>query len=230
VLAGAIPAADRTVEAVARDLRERLERDYLREARVVVAVTDSSRRRASVLGAVLRPGVYPVNADTRVLDLVFAAGGLAANAGRSATLTRARDPRATGDEAPRERTELDLGALLDRGELDANPPVGPGDVLVVALHSPGSDASHDARVRVVGEVTRPGVYPLDQAATVLDAVLVAGGLTEYASANRAKLVRGEGDAREEQRVRIGDLLSGRERAANPALRAGDLIVVPESFF
>ncbi|UCE85644.1 MAG: SLBB domain-containing protein [Deltaproteobacteria bacterium] len=230
VLAGEIPAADRTVEEVALELRERLERDYLREARVVVTVANSARRRVSVLGAVANPGVYPVSADARVLDVVTAAGGLSERADRTATLIHATSASDAQDTAPSERTELDLAALFDRGELSANPPVAPGDVLVVASRDSAPLGAEVGRVRVVGEVARPGVYALDEAGTVLDAVLVAGGLTEYAAANRAKLVRGQGETREEERVRLGDLLNGRQRTANPALRGGDLIVVPESFF
>lgn len=232
VLVGAIPAAGRTCEEVAHELRERLERDYLREARVVVSVAESARRRASVLGAVNRPGVYPLREQTRVLDLLYAAGGPTADADQSAALLRFEDPESSARDAPHERLEVDLAALLERGDLTANHPIVPGDVLIVAARSSrASDADPSlARVRVVGEVVRPGVYPLDEAATLLDAVLAAGGLTEYAAANRARLVRGEGDARREDRVRLGDLLRGRESAQNRELRAGDLIVVPESFF
>ena len=60
--------------------------------------------------------------------------------------------------------------------------------------------------------------------------LAAGGLSEYAAGNRARLVRGEGAAREETRIRLGDVLQGRTDAANIELRDGDIIVVPESFF
>ena len=234
VLVGSVHAAGRTAEAVAGELRERLEQDYLRQARVRVTVVESAQRRASALGAVVRPGVYPVREHTRVLDLLSAAGGLAADAARSATLLRVAQAEAAVSGAPRERLEIDLAALLDRGDLEANPTVGPGDVLVVARGAPGDAVpaarADTPRIRVVGEVARPGVYALSEATTLLDAVLVAGGLTEYGAGNRARLIRGEGAARSETRIRIGDLLDGRENAENPALRAGDLIVVPESFF
>ena len=86
------------------------------------------------------------------------------------------------------------------------------------------------RVRVVGEVVRSGTYSLSQAPTILDAVLLAGGLTEYAAGNRARIVRGSGERRTETRVRLGDLLSGSGNAENLELKDGDLLVVPQSFF
>ena len=228
VLLGVVPAAGATCQELAAELRARLERDYLREARVVVTVTESARRRASALGAVERPGVYSLPEEARILDLLFAAGGLAAKAGRVAQLLRYEE-LASGEAGSPEPIAVDLHALLAEGDLAENRRVLPGDVLLVLPRGAVSGGA-EPRVRVVGEVSRPGVYSLAQAATLLDAVLVAGGLTDYAAANRTRLVRGEGAERSEERVRLDDLLRGRPEASNPELRAGDLIVVPESFF
>ena len=63
-----------------------------------------------------------------------------------------------------------------------------------------------------------------------DAVLLAGGLTEYAAGNRARIVRGSGERRTETRVRLGDLMSGSADAQNVELKDGDLVVIPQSFF
>jgi hypothetical protein len=54
--------------------------------------------------------------------------------------------------------------------------------------------------------------------------------SEESAGNRARLVRGDGAARVETRIRLGDVLKGREGAENIELRDGDMIVVPESFF
>ncbi len=236
VLLGEVEALGLTCDELAERLREQLERDYLREARVTVSLVASARRRAWVLGAVESPGRYDVVDDSRVLDLVFAAGGPSEASDGRATLYRMGEPEpgdtppSLEDREPLARFEIDLAALL-AGELSGNDVVAPGDVLVMS----GSDGStsqpaHVRRVRVVGEVARPGSYPLREAATALDAVLAAGGFTEYASPNRVRLVRGEGASRSVQQLRLGDLVEGEEGAPNVALRDGDLLVVPESFF
>lgn len=237
VLLGRVPAAGRTTEELAEELRARLERGYLRTPRVAVTLVESTRRVASVLGPVVRPGTHPVREGMRVLDLLVAAGGLAPDAGRSAMLLRAAVPAAPA-AAPSEadpevgQIAIDLANLLRGGEDGANPFVRAGDVLVVSGGggAPAVSEAPASRVRVVGEVTSPGSYALAQAPTVLDAVLLAGGLTEYASGNRARLVRGEGESRTEERIRLGDLLSGKGDGRNPTLEPGDLIVVPEAFF
>lgn len=236
VLAGAVPAAGLTCEELAAELSRWLERDYLREARVVVALETSARRKAWILGAVSRPGHYPVGEATRLLDLVFAGGGPTPEAEGRATLYRMGEPQdgdtepALGQREPLEEIPVDLGALLG-GDLAQNRAVGAGDVLVVAgASAPGTRLSEPSRIRIVGEVARPGSYALVEAPTALDAVLAAGGLTEYAASNRARLVRGEGEGRSVRKLRLGDIVGGQEDSENVALEGGDLIVVPESFF
>ncbi len=238
VLAGSLPAAGRTLDELADALRESLERDYLREARVVVRLLESVRRRAALLGAVAQPGSHPVRPGMRLLDLLLAGGGTAPDAAGQATLLRFGEP-APGESLPRpgereplDQIVIDLDALLGRGAAAQNPPVRAGDVLVVARRSEagGAVSAGEPRVRIVGEVTRPGSYPLREAPTAIDALLAAGGLGEWAAGNRARLVRGEGAERTELRIRLQDLVRGREGAENLTLRDGDLLVVPESFF
>jgi polysaccharide export outer membrane protein len=235
VLAGAIPASGRDIEELTRRLRESLERDYLREARVSISLVESARRKASVVGAIARPGEYPLREGMRVLELILAAGGVSENAGNRATLLRgsARGSGVSAGDAGRKRREkipIDLDALLSGSDVSRDLILAPGDVLVISPEESAAVAAAKGRVRVVGEVEKPGSYPLADAATVLDALLAAGGLSEYAAGNRARLVRGEGTKRAETRIRLDDVLEGREGTENIELRDGDIIVVPESFF
>lgn len=236
VLAGHVPAAGHSVDELAAELRARLEHDYLREARVTVALESSARRKAWVLGAVVKPGAYPVSDSTRLLDLLFAAGGLGEEADGAAILYRMGVPEPGADDAPfggrepRESLDVELSRLL-AGDLSGNLAVEAGDVLTVgSAETAGLPSGPAGRVRIVGEVEKPGTYPLRDSPTALDAVLVAGGFTDYASANKARLVRGQGESRTERRLRLEDISRGRDDAENVELEDGDLIVVPESFF
>lgn len=86
-------------------------------------------------------------------------------------------------------------------------------------------------IYVMGEVAKPGKYPLKSYATVLQGVSLAGGFTPFASRNKMQVLRnvdeGNGEKRE---IRIpagfGDLTNGTGTVGNFVLKSGDTIVVP----
>ena len=86
-------------------------------------------------------------------------------------------------------------------------------------------------IYVLGEVLKPGKYPLKSYATVLQGVSLAGGFTPYASKNRMQVIRTltNGDGKENQLripVPYNDLVSGKGEIENFILKSGDTIVVP----
>jgi polysaccharide export outer membrane protein len=86
-------------------------------------------------------------------------------------------------------------------------------------------------IYVLGEVLKPGKYPLKSYATVLQGVSLAGGFTTFASKNNMQVIRNVmiGDDSQRQ-IRIpvpyGELISGKGDVENFILKSGDTIVVP----
>lgn len=91
-------------------------------------------------------------------------------------------------------------------------------------------STFDQQVRVLGEATQPRALPYQSGMTVLDVMLGVGGLTEFASGNRAKLIRGRGQDQVTYRLRLNDLLKRGDVSANVSVRPGDVILIPESLF
>lgn len=89
--------------------------------------------------------------------------------------------------------------------------------------------SHEflSRVRVTGAVRTPISIPYRQGMTVLDAVLQAGGVSEFAAANRTRLYRREGADTHALNVRLGAILGSGDLETNLEVRPGDVITVPE---
>ncbi len=89
--------------------------------------------------------------------------------------------------------------------------------------------SHEylSRVRVTGAVRQPVSIPYRPGMTVLDAVLAAGGVTEFASADRADLYRKDGDATKTYPVRLERILNRGDLSTNFNVAPGDVITVPE---
>ena len=88
------------------------------------------------------------------------------------------------------------------------------------------------QVRIVGATEKPASIPYRANMTLLDAMIAVGGLSEFASGNRAKLIRFDKEAgrQREFNLRLGDLLKKGESKANVLLMPGDVIIIPESMF
>lgn len=97
-------------------------------------------------------------------------------------------------------------------------------VIVTGFVGPQSE-----QVRIVGSATRPAALPYRQNMTVLDAMIAVGGITEFASGNRAVLVRAA-EGNKQYNLRLKDLLKRGDVSANADLRPGDVVIIPESFF
>lgn len=99
-------------------------------------------------------------------------------------------------------------------------------VIVVELRS------HEflSRVRVTGAVRTPRSMPHRRGMTVLDAVLEAGGLNEFAAPNRTKLYRKGKDKTDVFDIDLGDILNKGRLETNLSLRPGDIVTIPERLF
>lgn len=85
-------------------------------------------------------------------------------------------------------------------------------------------------VFVVGKVLKPGPIVMIQSTTVMQALAMAGGLNEFASANSIKIIRRSGLEEGAQetllKIRYSDLEKGNDLSSNHILKYGDVIVVP----
>lgn len=92
--------------------------------------------------------------------------------------------------------------------------------------------SHEylSRVRVTGAVRQPVSIPYRPGMTVLDAVLAAGGITEFAAADRTDLHRKNADTTGAYAVRLDRILNRGDLSTNYPVSPGDVITVPERTF
>ncbi|MCC7282327.1 MAG: polysaccharide export protein [Acetobacteraceae bacterium] len=88
------------------------------------------------------------------------------------------------------------------------------------------------QVRIIGEAAQPMAIPYVEGMTVLDVVIRAGGLTRYASGNRAEIIRRAGaDAQPQSiRVHLSDLIRDGDISQDIAMRPGDTLIIPQGWF
>ncbi len=113
--------------------------------------------------------------------------------------------------------------------------VNPRVILQLAREpvAPRAPEEADLQVLVMGQVRNPGAvtFQRGERLTLLEAISLAGGFTKGASRNRVRLVREDEDGKRQTiRVRVDDILSGKQGHQNIELKSGDTINVPEVWF
>ena len=101
---------------------------------------------------------------------------------------------------------------------------------VVTVIVGGGVGPYSEQIRVLGEAARPQALPYRENMTLLDVMIVVGGITDFAAGNRASILRTVGGRREQLGVRLRDLLRGGDLTANVAVRPGDVVIIPQSYF
>lgn len=152
--------------------------DRLLEAGDIIHV-NAVGTQVAIIGSVNQPAIFELKPDERVKDVLRMAGGFAAVAERSRLAVEKLDDRNNS----RVR-ELALPADLQH-------PLTQGDVLHAfsAVKSVLPVERQNKRVRIEGEVLRPGEYILPPNSSVSDALKAAGGMTSNAYAFGAEFTR-----------------------------------------
>lgn len=99
-------------------------------------------------------------------------------------------------------------------------------VIVLAANS----ASYSNRVRITGAVNGQLSIPYYTDLTVLDLVLEAGGLTEFANADESILYRKTPEGIKPYHVNVDDIFNKGILDTNYVLRPSDILIIPESVF
>jgi polysaccharide export outer membrane protein len=81
----------------------------------------------------------------------------------------------------------------------------------------------------VGEAAKPQVLPYKQKMTLLDVMIAAGGMTDFADGNAASILR-TSEGNKQYGVRIKDLLKRGDVSANVEMKPGDVVIIPQSWF
>ena len=102
------------------------------------------------------------------------------------------------------------------------------DPVVTVLVTSFAGSSNE-QIRIVGEAAKPQAVPYRQNMTLLDVIIMVGGLTDFADGNKAVLVRGA-EKSKQYSVRLGDLVRRGDISANVEMRPGDVLIIPQSWF
>ena len=212
-LIGRVTARGLTLRALEQELKTRLVTGgFLKNPEISVAIDAYQSQRIMVWGQVTSPGEYQLSGDTTLLSALAKAGSVTPNAGREAVIVRPRKGQGAdgGAAGEPEIIRVDL-TELQAGNLALNIPLRDGDTINV----PKAQS-----VFVSGQVKNPGGYAVEQGMTVLQALSLAGGLTDRGSDRRVNILRTvDGRKKEIKGVKLTALVE-----------PGDTIVVGQRIF
>jgi polysaccharide export outer membrane protein len=204
-LIGEVKVAGMT-PAQAGSLIERKLRDgkFVVHPEVTVALAQVNSRQVAVLGAVNKPGRYPLDSqNSRLTDFIAAAGGIAPAGSQRVTLVSTEDGKTV-------KRDIDLDSIFRSGDLSSNVRLNPGDTIYV---------EKAPMVYIYGEVQKGGAYRLEPNMTVMQALALGGGLTPRGTQRGIKIARHTPGGVREIDARLTD-----------PVKEDDVIYVSESLF
>ena len=101
---------------------------------------------------------------------------------------------------------------------------------VVTVIVTGFTGTYGEQIRVIGQAARPQALPYRRDMSLMDVLIAVGGVTEFASGNKASIIRKVDGKLQKMPVRLNDLIKDGDISANTPMRPGDVLVIPESFF
>jgi polysaccharide biosynthesis/export protein len=204
-----VHVAGLTVEEAQALIEKRLEDGgFVRSPHVTIFLAESTSQGVTILGEVAKPGIYSALGNRRLYDLISAAGGFTASAGRKVSIIHAHNTDAITVNLPR-----NLG-----DDLQDNIEIQPGDTITVP---------RAPIVYVVGDVGRPTGLLVDNGSmTVLQALALAGGANHTARMSGARIIRKGPTGMTEKRVPLKKMLEA--KAPDVSLQADDILFVPLS--
>jgi polysaccharide biosynthesis/export protein len=214
-LIGRVRAGGLTLREVEASLRKELADGFFKDPQLSVAVEQYRSQRIFVVGEVRNPGTYALTGDMTLIEALARAGSTNEAASGEALIVRPHaGAHPEGPVLPDQEDGSDVIRVdikeLQSGRLSQNAQLQDNDTVFV----PRAEL-----VYVFGQVKSPGAFPLQKGTTVLQALSLAGGVTDRGATGRIRIARVVRGHKVEIKGRLEDVV-----------RPGDTIIVPERFF
>ena len=214
---GKVKAGGLTLPELETELKKQLADGFFRNPQLSVSIDQYRSQQIYIVGEVRTPGSYMLKGPMTLIEAIALAGSALPGASDDILIVRPKDGKPHGptlaeqqggDKTP-DVIKVNLKALQS-GALADNIELRDGDTIFV----PRADT-----IYVFGQVKSPGAYPIQPTTTVLQALSLAGGVTDRGSTSRIKIVRFVDGQKKEFKVKLSDLV-----------KPGDTIIVQERFF
>ncbi len=181
---------------------------FVRNPHVTIFVDEAASQGVTVIGEVMKPGIYPDVADHKLYEVISEAGGFSTAASRKIAVIRRSQPEPIRIDLPRNLAD-DLSGNID---------ILPGDTITVP---------RAPIIYVVGDVGRPSGLLVDNGTlSVLQALALAGGTNHTAKLGGARILHKGPTGMTETKVQVKKMLEA--KAPDVTLQADDILFIPVS--
>jgi polysaccharide biosynthesis/export protein len=200
----------KAVEAQTLIRQKYIDGNFLKDPQVSLFIAEYATQGVSIVGEVKSPGIYPAFGSHHLLDYLSVAQGLTPLAGTTIVITHAGHP-----DQP-QSVKMTAGAAPMPLN---NPEVLPGDTIFV---------ERTGLIYVVGDVVRPGGFPMDHDGqlTIMQAVALAMGVNYTASKGSVRLIRTTPEGRQEIPVNLKKIFAAKD--TDLLMQDNDILFVPSS--
>jgi polysaccharide export outer membrane protein len=219
-LAGDVKAAGLTPQELKTFLEKELTK-YVKAPTVSVVVTAVNSFKVFVLGEGISraasgttgaSGAITLRRNTTLLQLLAQLGSL-----QNVDLSNSFILR-NG-----QKLNVDFYKLAVRGDISQDIQLRPNDEIFLP-------DNFEKRIMVMGAVRTPSTIPYREGMTTLDAILSAGGFTEFANPNDVLVARKEGNEVKNIEVKLNDVLKRGQIDKDLPLKPGDRVIVKTGIF
>ena len=212
-LIGRITAGGSTLRGFETELKRKLADGYFRNPQVSVAVEQYRSQRVFVMGEVRQPGPVSLTGGMTLIEALARAGSTLPTSSGEVAIVRGASasagPLNPGQEGVSEIFRATIREL-ESGALSQNIQLRDSDTIFV----PRAET-----IYVFGHVKNPGAYGIQKNTTVIQALALAGGVTEHGAMGRVQIIRIVKGQKRELKVKETD-----------RVQPEDTIIVPQRFF
>jgi polysaccharide biosynthesis/export protein len=213
-LLGRVEAAGFTAQELEKRLAALLQEQFTTGgAHVTVFIKEY--QKITIIGAVVKPGLYELLGPMTLLQAIAQAGGFTAQAMNEIFVYREEE------DGQQTRLVIKTDDLMVSGNQEFNIVLKPKDVVTIPI-------DQILNVFIYGEVHRPGAIPFlsSKKVTLLQAIAQAGGTTEWAKKSRVMIKRKDKKTGKEVKIPVNlkNMISG--KVADIVLEEGDVVIVP----
>jgi polysaccharide export outer membrane protein len=213
---GRVKAGGMTLRQVEAQLKKQLKDEgFFNNPQITVSMDQYRSQKVFVVGEVRTPGPYPLSGEMNLVEALARAGSTLPTASGEVVIVHPTSASVTGPVLPSQENADNIVRIdlrdLQNGSLSQNAALRDGDTIFV----PRAES-----VYVFGQVKNPGAYAMQQKNTsVLQALSLAGGVTDRGSTGRIRIARIVNGEKQEFKVKLTDIV-----------QPGDTIIVAERFF